>query len=308
MSLLQLLLFLSLLFACDGVLARLWKAISTRNFNYIFEPKPHDIICYINGIYHSENDWNRIVLQLSNIFHCEVKPFYNPSSGYWAADAAQAGLDLISKPRDNVVAKQLAHHLKSLLSELSESGRILHLAHSGGAIVTYLAAKHYLTEQEKGKIDVLTFGAGHSITRKYFGGRLVNYYARNDPLAFVDRRAMALKSRSFSSLHSEEVYENKHNTSFVFLHGAAHNAILDHSLEGPTYHSVLEAEAKKLIERRRQILRRLTLRKRFRKKCAQLTGLHHFFDRPLLRLALETIDQNYTVSLHALFQNIPIFD
>ena len=38
---------------------------------------------------------------------------------------------------------------------------------------------------------MVTFGGARSITQKYFA-KATNYYARNDPILLVNRRAMAL--------------------------------------------------------------------------------------------------------------------
>jgi hypothetical protein len=101
----------------------------------------------------------------------QVRAFYNPSSGWFVADLAGAGLDLMRRPDDNAVARALAIHLREALEAAGSEGRVLHLAHSGGALITYLAAKHYLTPAETARIDVVTFGGARSITRKYFSGR-----------------------------------------------------------------------------------------------------------------------------------------
>jgi hypothetical protein len=52
-----------------------------------------------------------------------------------------------------------------------------------------LPYRYHLSTAETDRIDVSTFGGGRSITQKYFRGRIVNYYARNDPLVMLDRRA-----------------------------------------------------------------------------------------------------------------------
>jgi hypothetical protein len=62
----------------------------------------------------------------------------------------------------------------------------------------------------------------------------VNYYARNDPLVFFDRRAASLMKQTENCTYQEVTYA-KHNTTFVFLEGKARSPIFDHSLEGPTY-------------------------------------------------------------------------
>lgn len=212
-----------------------------------------------------------------------VKSFYNPTSGVWVSDLTRAGYQLALKPNDLVTAKLLAEHLKRILNELVPNGRILHLAHSGGAILTYLAAKHHLTSAEKERIDVATFGGGRSITKKYFKGSLTNYYSQNDPLLLVDGRAnkLAKMSPPLTTSHYM-VKDRKHNTVFVFLPGLTNNPINDHSMEGPTYHMALQLEIEafqqrilqliKIDQRERDVIR-LT-----RKKIANLTGYHHFWD------------------------------
>ncbi len=108
------------------------------------------------------------------------------------------------KPTEAETAYNLALHLRGILSEITPHGRVLHIAHSGGAILTYLAAKHHLNSNETSRIDVITLGPGRSITRKYFkGGRLVNYYAKNDPVVLLDRRAGWLIKLDFRPPHEE---------------------------------------------------------------------------------------------------------
>lgn len=169
------------------------------------------------------------------------------------------------KPSDAETAYNLALHLRGILSEINPHGRVLHIAHSGGAILTYLAAKYHLNYNETSRIDVITLGPGRSITRKYFkGGRLVNYYSKNDPVVLLDRRAgwliksgataaaaAAGKSKVLNWI-SDRLMKNtsyftvrdaKHNTSFTFLDAILNHPILDHSMNGPTYRIALEMEA-----------------------------------------------------------------
>lgn len=151
------------------------------------------------------------------------------------SDATKAGLELALKRNDVATAKLLTEHLRAVLRDLGPRGRVLHLAHSGGAILTYLAAKHHLTAEEKGRIDVATFGGGKSITRKYFRGRTVNYYSRNDPLLLLDQRAARLSKLALSGTLFAEVKDIKHNTTFVYLSPLGNNPLIDHSMGGPTY-------------------------------------------------------------------------
>ena len=124
------------------------------------------VISFVNGIHHSLDDCREIAGRLGEIFGDEVRAFYNPSSGNWFSDASRAGLELFTKPGDLFIAKGLAAHLRRALRDVGARGRVLHLAHSGGAIMTYLAAKHHLRREETARIDLVTFGGGRSITRK----------------------------------------------------------------------------------------------------------------------------------------------
>jgi hypothetical protein len=40
-------------------------------------------ISFVNGIYHSEEEWQKITDSLQDIFGQNVKSFYNPSSGIY---------------------------------------------------------------------------------------------------------------------------------------------------------------------------------------------------------------------------------
>ncbi len=89
---------------------------------------------------------------------------------------------------------------------------------------------------------MINFGGARSITQKYFA-KATNYYARNDPILYVNRRAMALMQQVLKEEADGEVIYLKHNTSFVFLQGRAGDALTDHSLVGPTYLTALQREA-----------------------------------------------------------------
>ena len=278
------------------------------------------IVTFVNGIYHSEAEWRELSGIIKKLFDNEVRPFYNPSSGWWVKDALGAGYELVRRPNDLITARKLAEHLREALKEVGPDGRVLHLAHSGGAILTYLAAKYHLTKSETDRIDVATFGGGRSITRKYFKGRIVNYYARNDPLVLLDGRAGKL----FKKLSDDEkktqngdIYDNyninkvngtatannkdanndmipavaevrdkKHNTSFVFLRGVLNNPIFDHSMFGPTYKSALQLEAENFLQRLKDIrseeIARAGLVRKIRKTASQYTGIHHFWGNALV--------------------------
>ncbi|CAM9292842.1 unnamed protein product [Chrysoparadoxa australica] len=253
---------------------------------------PREIITFVNGIYHSEEDWQRITTNLRAIFGHEVRPFYNPTTGWFVGDLTQAGYNLFRRPDTNAVAVGLASHLKEAIRDAGPRGRVLHLAHSGGALLTYLAAKHHLTPGETACIDVVTFGGARSLTRKYFSGRAVNYYARNDPLLLVDRRAGALAKLAANSTSFAEVNYAKHNTTFVYVDSKSNNPLHDHSMEGPTYLSALEREAARF---RKRVYGppnpfgwdyRTSWWRYARKLAAKGTGVHHFVEQStMLRYA-----------------------
>jgi hypothetical protein len=89
-------------------------------------------VSFINGIYHSPEDWARITEQLRVLFDDpEIFPFYNPSTGWWVKDATEAGLALLRRPDDLSTALELTSHLRNALEIVGERGRVLHIAHSG---------------------------------------------------------------------------------------------------------------------------------------------------------------------------------
>eukprot|EP01041_Mallomonas_annulata_P001992 gene1992-3874_t len=265
--------------------------IQSNSYNNITKSNPRQtVISFVNGIYHTVSDCQLIKNRLEQIFAEEVRAFYNPSTGNWISDASRAGFELVRRPDDLNIAQALALHLRQALKDVGSDGRVLHIAHSGGAIITYLAAKHHLTPEETARIDVVTFGGGRSITRKYFPGRLINYYSRNDPLLFVDHRAAWLSKISNNNNYNNtntnnsynEVKDPKHNTSFIFLDALSGNPIIDHSMEGPTYQWGLEIEAQEYRKRIKEYSTFFAIQKFHirlaRKSIAQFTGLHHFWD------------------------------
>ena len=243
----------------------------------------HMIVTFVNGIYHSEKDVENIVNYLRSTFNTEVQPFYNPTSGSWVMDAYKAGFGLVLRPNDLVLAKKLADHLRNALKSVRPNGgRVLHIAHSGGAILTYLAAKYHLSFAESSRIDVITLGGGRSLTHKYFKGRVYNYYSRNDPVLLVENRATQLMRKTKNNTYAV-IQDMKHNTTFVFLEAIAKDPIFDHAMEGPTYRKALQWEALQYQQRLQQLILLEKKEKDYiriiRKKTANITGIHHFWKR-----------------------------
>ena len=166
------------------------------------------LISYINGIYHSEEDCVDLTEQIKKIFNIDVRAFYYPSTGSWIKDVLKIGGSLFMKSKNDQLALHLANHMKNILMEVGTNGRILHIAHSAGAVITYLAARYHLTLDERNQIDVVTLGGGRSITRKYFKGRIVNYYSSNDPLVIIDNRAGKLHRNRRKGKDNKATFNN----------------------------------------------------------------------------------------------------
>ena len=80
------------------------------------------VVSFVNGIYHSYSELQKIARSLEEIFAEEVRVFYNPSTGNWFSDAYRAGVELIYKPNDLVIAKSLANHLRKALKDVGANG------------------------------------------------------------------------------------------------------------------------------------------------------------------------------------------
>jgi len=247
---------------------------------------PSVALTWVNGINYTNEEMEEQARFLSSLFGCRVRPYYNPSLGWWLRDLTRVSFMYIRSPTEDPVVTGLAKHLSMVLREVGPKGRVVHLAHSGGALLTYLVAKYHLKEEDRRRIDVINFGGARSITQKYFG-KATNYYARNDPILLVNRRAMNLMQQLLNESADGEVIYLKHNTSFVFLQGRAGDRFADHSLVGPTYLTALNKEA--AVFRRSYYraywLEGLTIAKpsemgwgRFvRKRVAAATGFHNYF-------------------------------
>eukprot|EP00953_Heterococcus_sp_UTEX-ZZ885_P000554 822-Heterococcus_DN1.PRE.1 len=160
---------------------------------------------------------------------------------------------------------------------------LLHLAvlaasRASTSAAAQLLLYEYCYKHEHQCLQILTFNYYTAVIIS-----TVNYYARNDPLVFFDRRAASLMKQTENCTYQEVTYA-KHNTTFVFLEGKARSPIFDHSLEGPTYQDALLLEARALRHRshtpyplagggyKRSWVRAL------RKQAAAATGVHSFWD------------------------------
>jgi hypothetical protein len=82
------------------------------------------VVSFVNGIYHTYSECQEISDILEGIFDENVRVFYNPSTGNWISDAYRAGLELIYKPDDLLIAKDLALHLRKALKDVGTTGNL----------------------------------------------------------------------------------------------------------------------------------------------------------------------------------------
>ncbi len=121
---------------------------------------------------------------------------------------------------------------------MGKHGRVIHIAHSQGALITSLAARQ-LSPLEMNKIEVIAFGGAAALQRTSVTPfvRCINYYSVNDPLLWlVPSAAQALRS---GFVGDEE---------FCFLAPRIGDPIGDHDLLGPTYAEALAWEGNRFCQ------------------------------------------------------------
>lgn len=118
---------------------------------------------------------------------------------------------------------------------MGKKGRVIHIAHSQGALLTALASRQ-LSVLEMNRIEVIAFGGAAALRRtpQTPFHRCVNYYSVNDPLLFVVPEAE-------QALRSGYVVDEE----FCFLAPKDGDPIRDHHLLGPTYIQALSWEGRK---------------------------------------------------------------
>jgi hypothetical protein len=194
-------------------------------------------LTWVNGIAHSLEHMEEGKVVISALFGKQVVYCYNPTAmvdkddmkGYLGdlTQATQQKIGFITA-EVNVLVK----HLKEAVAAVGKRGRVIHIAHSQGALITFLAAKQ-LTAEECSQIEVLAFGGAAALRRTVQTpfNRCVNYYSVNDPLLFVVPQAVAALRSGF--VGDEE---------FCFLSPRIGDPIRDHNLVGPTYLQALTWE------------------------------------------------------------------
>lgn len=198
-------------------------------------------LTWINGIGHNLDHMHQGQIKISKLFGGkEVLFCHNPTAmaneddvfGY-VGDLAQAGTQKLGRISKEV--NMLVTHLKDAIAQVGKKGLVVHIAHSQGALVTYLAAKQ-LSPLEMNQIEVIAFGGAAALRRtpQTPFHRCVNYYSVNDPLLFIVPSAeQALRS---GCIVDEE---------FCFLAPRNGDPIKDHHLFGSTYAQALTWEGQR---------------------------------------------------------------
>ncbi len=155
-------------------------------------------------------------------------------------------------------------HLKEAVQKVGPNGRVIHIAHSQGALITSLAVKR-LTKQEMSQMEVICFGGAEALecSETYPFARCINYYSINDPLLFVvPSAAKALRSgfmgmggikhhkcggRQSTASSLAALVDPDAEPEFVFLTPRAGDPIEDHGLFGPTYIDALRWEGRRYV-------------------------------------------------------------
>jgi pimeloyl-ACP methyl ester carboxylesterase len=194
-----------------------------------------------SGIGYNQDHMKYEAPQISKFFGGKrVHYYHNPTAmaseddlaGYYK-DLTQAGTQKLGRITREV--NGLVQHLRDALDAVGKQGRVIHLAHSQGALLTFLASKQLLP-REMEQIEVLAFGGAAALrsTPQTPFERCVNYYSVNDPLLFVVPAAE-------QALRSGLVVDRE----FCFLAPRVGDPIADHHLLGPTYASALAYEGKR---------------------------------------------------------------
>lgn len=227
--------------------------------SYLTTPKT--ILTWVNGIGHNIDHMNDGQTLLSSIFGGKPIRFcHNPTAketeddtmGY-IRDLGQAtGQKVMGKITDEV--GDLVEHLREAVKDVGPTGKVIHIAHSQGALITNLAAKN-LTKAEMSQIEVLCYGGAVSIHRSNECpfARCVNYYSVNDPLLLVNPRASRALRTGVWGMGSgvstgdglAAMLDPLTEPEFVFLTPRGNDPIIDHGLTGPTYIDALRWEGRR---------------------------------------------------------------
>ncbi|KAL7531470.1 hypothetical protein ACHAXR_004058 [Thalassiosira sp. AJA248-18] len=201
-------------------------------------------LTWVNGIAHLPEHMIDPTSVIATAFgNVKVDYCHNPSSmssesdymGF-LKDGIQASTHQMGRITPEV--DSLVEHLRDALTQVGKSGRVIHIAHSQGSVITWLAAKK-LKAEECRRIEIISFGGAATIcTSEFPFARCMNYYTVNDPILNVVPSAVkALKSGfSFGGGLEQEI---------IFLASRTGDPVTDHGLLNPTYLEALLWEGRR---------------------------------------------------------------
>lgn len=163
-------------------------------------PRPTRVT-WVNGIAHLEEHMADPTFIIATVFgNVPVDYCHNPSSMTTESDYIgflKDGLQASTHQWGRITPEvdTLVDHLRIALREVGKHGRVIHICHSQGSVITWLAAKR-LDSDECKRIEIISFGGAATITTQEFPfARCINYYAVNDPILNVVPSAVkALRS------------------------------------------------------------------------------------------------------------------
>jgi hypothetical protein len=177
-------------------------AARTANQNWNPLSPPKTVLTWINGIGHTIDHMSSGQTYLSALFGNRPVEFCHNPTAMASPDDTRGRIEDLTQcttqklGKITVEVEKLAMHLKEAVRKVGKDGRVIHIAHSQGALITYLAIKK-LTKEEMRQMEVICFGGAEVIraTEEFPFARCINYYSVNDPLLFVvPQAARALRS------------------------------------------------------------------------------------------------------------------
>ena len=249
-------------------------------------------LSWINGIAYIRGYAEEEQKVLERLFGAKVHFCYNPTKmtneqdviGFMN-DLTQAGTQKLGRLTGEV--DFLVQHLRKALHQ-RKNERVVLIAHSQGALITYLAVQQ-LNTTEIEQLEVLAFGGAAALrkTPRTPFKRCINYYSINDPILFVvPSAAQALRS---GLAHDE----------FCFLSPRVGDPIVDHYLLSPTYLSALEWESQRFQREYQNVVVRYV-----RNFCLLLSALVEWISMQLQRLLKRVLLRPVLNMSHAVQQKL----
>lgn len=192
-------------------------------------------ITLINGILNARLDIMESAEMISK-FHGgnNIHYIFRPTEG-WTKDFIKCGL--VKGGWVSPQAKQLAVLWLELISEMggvNQGGKIIHYAHSIGAVDS-LMAKKFLSSEELSMIQVYTFGSPSILQPEGFHS-VTNYISKGDGVSYLD---------PISYIQSM-INPIEHT---LFIPSSWPLPLVDHQLTFPAYKSILETLGKQFLEK-----------------------------------------------------------